>query len=579
MKTKQIALNLLLTCGILSAGFQSASADNNRDPFDYTDGSDLLGQAGGSGWGSSGAAWYTYQGNGTLTVEAGSLTYPGITSSGAKVHISNADLSTSTGAFEYRQFNLPNTSYQAGQTIYARVLLQKNNATRRYFGLSLYDTLNNTSYVERMLIGNSTGYTNWTLNNVAVTNFTPNVTNTLVSAVDPLAGTALLVVKLELLPGAERVTFWVNPDLSQPEDPSTAVGGQSFMTVVDCGNIEAVRLGGGNNSVTFGPQADFHADEIAIGLDSPFAPTITESIDYPDTSDLLYQAGGNGWGWSGAAWYNYTGNGTLTVEAGSLTYPGIASSGAKVHISNADLSTSTGAFEYRQFDQNVSFTNGHTIYARVLLQKNNATRRYFGLSLYDTLHNTSYVERMLIGSGTGYTNWTLNHVAVTNLTPNVTNTLVSTVDPLAATAALLVVKLELLSGPERVTFWVNPDLSQPEDPSTAVGGQSFMTDADLGNIEAVRLGGGNNSVTFGPQADFHADEIAIGLASPFVPVLGISQSGGNIVLSWPQYQGSVLQENTSLTGGTWVDIQNTVGKTSTNLPAANPMDFYRLRRP
>lgn len=311
---------------------------------------------------------------------------------------------------------------------------------------------------------------------------------------------------------------------------------------------------------------------LAAALVQANAVTSLEDFNYAAGSDVAAQAGGVGWA---IPWATKAGDGTIVTESGSLTYPGIVSTGEKMHctgISGTGKTTTT----YRDLES--ALTNG-THYIRYLAQNLNEGRRYFGLGLFN---NTS--ERALLGQGSTYESWTLNHVIFTNA--SYTNILVSPVD--SSAIALLVLKLELLDGPERVTFWVNPDLSKPEDVSTAVGGVSYLTDYDYGKISRLRIGSGGYSATAGGDPTEHyMDEISVSPVTPFAPpsITCVSESG-TAALSWPAaYLGWTLQAQTNALGidasGAWDDVPDTSQVTSTTvaLDSANPTVFFRLRSP
>lgn len=295
-----------------------------------------------------------------------------------------------------------------------------------------------------------------------------------------------------------------------------------------------------------------------------------ERFDYPADSPVAWQNGGSGWA---GPWGAQGGNGSILIEDGSLTYPGLVVSGAKMHFTGlAGTGTSTSCFRTNA----TPLTNG-TYYVRLLAQNLNEGRRFFGLALF-----SGGTERMLVGQGSTYENWTINHVA--GVSTN--NTLQSGVD--SSAVALLVVKLELQDGVERVTFWVNPDLSRPEDVTTAVGGTAYLTDNDFGNITRVRIGGGGYSAAAGGDpTDHYLDEISVSSVSPFPPpTLTCMVLEGNLELSWPpECLGWILQVQTNAlsTGLTlpWagVDIPGTDLVTSTNIPISpgNHMILYQLR--
>lgn len=305
-------------------------------------------------------------------------------------------------------------------------------------------------------------------------------------------------------------------------------------------------------------------------LTSVRGATSAEGFDYPAGSVMAWQNGGNGWA---GPWGAIAGNGSLVTEEGSLTYPGLVSTGGKLHFTGiAATGTSTSAYR-----TNATALTLGTHWVRLLARNLNSGRRFFGLALF-----SGSSERLLLGQGSTYANWTINHVA--GVSTN--NTLQSSVD--SSSVALLVLKLELQEGVERVTFWVNPDLTRPENVATAVGGTSYLTDSDFGDITRVRIGGGGYSATAGGNPTEHyLDEISLGPVSPFPlpPKLTCAATGGALTVSWPpQYLGWILQAqagplSAGLTNWAGGDILGTGSVTSTNLPIQHtePMVLFRLR--
>lgn len=309
---------------------------------------------------------------------------------------------------------------------------------------------------------------------------------------------------------------------------------------------------------------------LASALTASAGTNTLEAFDYANGTAIGGQSGGTGWS---GAWGAASGNGSILAETGSLTWPGIVSGGGKMHFTGVPL-TGTTTVSYR--NPAVAMSNG-TFYIWFLSQNLNEGRRYFGLGLFN-----GGTERALLGQGSGYPNWTLNHVSVTNAL--YTNILVSAVD--SSDPALLVLKLVMTDGVERVTFWVNPDLSQQESAATAVGGDSFMTDADFGAITRLRIGSGGYSATAGGNpTDHYMDEISVSQVSPFAPpAIAGRAAGGSVALAWPQeYLGWTLQTNglglPDANG--WGDLPETSFVTATNLTAGatGPAVFYRLRAP
>lgn len=311
------------------------------------------------------------------------------------------------------------------------------------------------------------------------------------------------------------------------------------------------------------------AGMLAAAMTRGATPNV-EPFDYPAGSSLTNQNGGLGWA---GPWTPPGGNGVMTIEAGSLTHPHISSSGGRLHVSWPG-GTGTTTTAYR--DLSPAITAG-TWYIRFLARNVNGNVRYHGVGLFD-----DGTERALIGQGSGFTNWTLSRVAGI-VTPTYTNVLVSSVSPLQT--SLLVLRVDMQDGPERVTFWVNPDLSQPESAATAVGGQSWTTDGDYVKITRIRVGGGGSHAVFGNPTEHELDELVITPISPFAPpALAATASGSQVALAWPaEYRGWTLQTNAAGVGAAaaWGDVADTAGVSSTNLPAdwAQPGVFFRLRSP
>jgi hypothetical protein len=245
-----------------------------EEPFAYPNGADIAMGAGGQGWANN---WTIKAGNGNIQAVSGSLLHPGLTSSGNKMHCFWPTPATGTSTNVRRDLQAPLTS----GTHYIRVIGQKLSGGDRFFGLALITP----GGTEKCLIGQTSGYSVWTLNRTQSGEVFPighpnegDPTNILSSAV-PTSTQALLVVKLELEGpsvdnpnGLDKVTFWVNPDLSLPEDVSTAVGGQTFTTSIDFETIGRVRIGGGGFSATAGGEpAEHYLDEIQFDVYPPFA--------------------------------------------------------------------------------------------------------------------------------------------------------------------------------------------------------------------------------------------------------------------------------------------------------------------
>jgi hypothetical protein len=219
-----------------------------------------------------------------------------------------------------------------------------------------------------------------------------------------------------------------------------------------------------------------------------------------------------GSGWSGP-WSDLSGNGKVTTNGGSIAYPGVASQGNKMYLDAANGS-GTNTFLYRSFSE--ALIDGNTYYISFRAQNLNEGRGYFGLSLY-----SDEGEEMLIGQSSYSPNWTVNRLAGLDSSVGV---LVSNVD--SSKPAMLLVKLEMRTGAEKVTFWVNPDLTKAESGSAPQGGTSYTTKFDLGSLFGVRIGGGGYKNGINPT-DHFLDEIRIDTKSPFADTRDFDGDGLN----------------------------------------------------
>lgn len=299
--------------------------------------------------------------------------------------------------------------------------------------------------------------------------------------------------------------------------------------------------------------------EIYEGFDYP-AGTLLNSTNgsFPGTlSNSSVQGANGGAGWSGSWGYGAgTAGNRVTVE-GSLAYSGVTSVGNKLEIEGSRI--------FRRFDTDL--TAGNTYYVSVLMQRDSTdgANTYMGLMLANDMGQ----EKLLIGTGSNYTTWMIAGNVGTGAglrvpedhslyNVNQSNALVSQVANIEM--AMLLVKVELRDvdaetnpeGLERVTFWLNPDLSKPEREFTALGGQSFLSNTDYGNLRWVRLGSGSS----GTDGLKHwVDELRISQTSPFA-------AGPEIVVEEPG--------NTRLDSGASTDL----GKVQLGQPQART---YTLR--
>ena len=231
---------------------------------------------------------------------------------------------------------------------------------------------------------------------------------------------------------------------------------------------------------------------IFAGLQSAHANVVTENFDYVDGA-LVGQTGGTGW--DAVGWRTYDGGDGVTESM-------ITVSGGQALFTDATTNSGTTSI-YR--DVATPFSSG-TVYVSMQVNDLNDDARYWGLKLY-----AGATEKMLIGQGSTYENWTIDGITTNGTSESV---LQSTVDSNAS--ALLLVKLELgayAGTHDLITFWVNPDLGSVENVGTAVGGTSLIG-VTRGDLTTVRIIGGGYSETVGVP-NFNMDDLSLSDVSPF----------------------------------------------------------------
>lgn len=236
--------------------------------FDYGDGMNIEGQTGGTGW----TGGWSSDSDGTFTASTPGLSYPGVDASGNLAVIAPGS-ATST---YYRDLS---ATLSDGDIVYVGFLGQKTVADddTRYFGVALFEGSS-----EKILVGQGSGFANWTVNKLNSVYSLP--TETLESATSS-QDEAYVLARIDLRPGVETVTYWVNPDFSKSELENTAVGGTSYVTEADYGTVSRVRVGGGGTSTS--QAASTHLlDELLITTDSPFAAGNTK-LFYDDGEDTV----------------------------------------------------------------------------------------------------------------------------------------------------------------------------------------------------------------------------------------------------------------------------------------------------
>jgi hypothetical protein len=110
---------------------------------------------------------------------------------------------------------------------------------------------------------------------------------------------------------------------------------------------------------------------------------------------------------------------------------------------------------------------------------------------------------------------------------------------------------------------------------TSTGGV-YIVSGTIGQPDAGAMTGGNYSLTGGFWS-------LIAVQTPGAPLLTITPSGSNVIISWPSpSSGFGLQENPDLNPATWSAVPATNNDSGTvksiTIPAAPGNRFYRLKK-
>lgn len=194
---------------------------------------------------------------------------------------------------------------------------------------------------------------------------------------------------------------------------------------------------------------------------------LSESFDY-STGNLAGQAGGTGFT---GAWTTVGDAGAATVQAGSLAYSTLATSGNKTYVSpNVAASGASRTF---------SNMNSGTVYMSFLINQDEGTR-FFALRLYD-----GAAQNLLIGRGTAGTSWILGNTLGVAQDTGVAATL--------DTTFLMVLRIDFnASGAnERLRLYVNPTLGT--EPLTAQVDGTTTSSFQINKLDIAggQTGGGN----------------------------------------------------------------------------------------
>ena len=215
------------------------------ESFDYTNGSALAGQNGGTGWSGG---WTAGTGTSPPSVTSPGMSSSTVTTSGLKTSLANSGVPA---------FRTPSSSPDAdGSTVYISFLAQNTSAQNTgYAGLSLISSGN-----EVLFLGKANGAANWGIDTKGA-----GVVQSGTSTLNP----SLLVYRIDFGAASEHVRLYVNPsDSTEPAAASADVPSKSNFT------WDSIRLQAGG-----GTTADW--DEVRIGT------TYADVVPEPATAGLL----------------------------------------------------------------------------------------------------------------------------------------------------------------------------------------------------------------------------------------------------------------------------------------------------
>lgn len=197
-RKKTFRLALTAACALLLSSTLSHASLLLYEPFNYTAGGSLTGENGGTGFTS---AWSPLSGSeGTTTVQANSLTYSTLPTSGNKVYINP----TSTTSGESRDFSNLNSG-----TVYLSFLANIDEG-QRFFALRLTDAGG-----QKAFIGRASGGSNWRVESNTGTTVTGAT-----SIAASLDTTYFLVLRIDFSVSNARLRLYVDPTLGT--EPLTA---------------------------------------------------------------------------------------------------------------------------------------------------------------------------------------------------------------------------------------------------------------------------------------------------------------------------------------------------------------------
>lgn len=204
------------------------------EPFDYTSGASLTGQTGGTGFGSA----YTTNAGSSMAIQSGSLTYTdGL---GNSLAVSGNKMQA-TQANDLRTFSTPITGIT---TLYVSMIAQGTTGTGggTFQNLQLQN-FNGTTTQDLYALGRDSNNSIW---EGVFGNPNGSAANSAVS----VATQSFLVMKVEIgVTGGtqDRISLWVNPDLTAVEGTPTATTTVAINAQWDM-NATQLRIGTGGTA-------------------------------------------------------------------------------------------------------------------------------------------------------------------------------------------------------------------------------------------------------------------------------------------------------------------------------------------
>jgi glucose/arabinose dehydrogenase len=438
-----------------------------------------------------------------------------------------------TGGIRYKQVYYRVKMTRAAGATWGGVSMFDFNNERIFFGVQ--DAVNPSSGVREFIIGQN------------------GVTYSGVPTVDNGTTEFTIVAKIDY--ANDKLSLWVNPDLTQPEGPPNAT--RSWQS--DNWNT-AVRLGsGGSGATTWDDLAvgtSWGAIQAAYPVSTPVIGAnviiAREDFDY-DNGNVVGQSSGFGWDFDNST----TNNAFIGRTQTPSNWDNVE---GWPYIFSKRLTTwnSSAKREYNVNEVNgviSSTSNYQVVYYRFEMQRSADNVSWSGLSLYDGNN-----ERLMFG--VPFAQNPANNrreLGIHNLGTNQWN--YTGLEPVAGTKYQIIAKVDYTTG--FASLYVNPSLTggEPGSPNATLA----FTNAHSG----LRFGSGGDSPTYW-------DKLIVGtswnaVVTPTYPAPA-ALIGTDLVIGTDTFTYSggpiALQQ-----GGTGWDFQNTFGPVDSNDPSAWRHEF------